>query len=112
VSGYFGDVAALARKDLLLELRNDLTQQKKTPITEQLAMKVWAMGITHPWMYKLGQKFMPWLLKPLSRDGWVKFLPGPSGGWTKVKDLPLPARHSFLSSLNNNQHSRRGTDHE
>jgi len=84
--------------DLLLELRNDTVQAKKTYLTERL-FKAWAMGVTHPWMFKLAQRFMPWVLKPLSRKGWVKFLPGPSGGWTKVKDLPLPAKQSFLRSL-------------
>jgi L-lactate utilization protein LutB len=85
--------------DILLELRNDLVQGGKTPFLERVAMKAMALGMTHPWMYKLAQRFMPWILKPVSKNGWVKFLPGPSGGWTKVKDLPLPARKSFLRSL-------------
>jgi len=89
--------------DILLELRNDLTKQKMTPIPERLFMKAWGMGVTHSWMFKLAQRFMPWVLKPLSRNGWVKFLPGPSGGWTKVKDLPMPAKRTFLQSLNEMQ---------
>ncbi len=85
--------------DILLELRNDLVQGGKTPFLERVAMKAMGFGMSHSWMYKLAQRFMPWVLKPVSKNGWVKFLPGPSGGWTKVKDLPLPARKSFLRSL-------------
>lgn len=85
--------------DMLLELRGDLARARHTPALERWAMKLWAYGLVHPRLYRMAQRVLPWALWPLARNGWVKFLPGPSGGWTKIKDLPLPATRSFLRSL-------------
>ena len=85
--------------DVLLDFRNELVRTRRVPFFEPWAMRLAAFGMAHPTLYKLAQRLMPGILQPLSRDGWVKFLPGPSGGWTKVKDLPLPAKRSFLRSL-------------
>ena len=87
--------------EILTSLRNDLVRKKKTIIFERWMMSMWAFALRHPKCYKLGQWWMPKILKPFSKNGWVKFLPGPPSGWTRVKDLPLPAKKSFIKSHRN-----------
>jgi L-lactate dehydrogenase complex protein LldF len=91
--------AQIPTPDILTGLRYDQVRQKKTSLFERLMMNVWSIGLRHPKLYKIGQWWMPKILKPVSKNGWVKFLPGPPGGWTRVKDLPLPAKQSFQASL-------------
>jgi L-lactate dehydrogenase complex protein LldF len=93
--------AQIPTPDILTDLRYDLVQNKKTSLLERLMIGVWSWGLLHPKLYKFGQWWMPKILKPISKNGWVRFLPGPPGGWTKVKDFPMPAKTSFLSSLKN-----------
>jgi L-lactate dehydrogenase complex protein LldF len=82
--------------DLLLELRNDLAKLKSGGLIEAAAMNIGAWVLKYPGLYRLGQKMMRLGLLPLSRNGWVKWLPSIPGQWTKVKDLPLPAKRTFL----------------
>jgi L-lactate dehydrogenase complex protein LldF len=84
---------------ILTELRNDLVQKGKTPLLEKLSMRIWAWGLRHHHLYKFAQRLMPWALKPFSQNGWVKNLPSMPGRWTHVKDLPLPAKKSFIRTL-------------
>ena len=34
-----------------------------------------------------------WMLRPLSRDGWIKWMPPPFNAWTKIRDFPRPHPH-------------------
>jgi L-lactate dehydrogenase complex protein LldF len=62
---------------------------------EHLAYRVWRMALCRPWLYRLGLRCARLLLRPLTRDGWVRRLPGPGGNWTTVRDFPAPAERSF-----------------
>ena len=95
--------------DLLCELRNDLAESKYGSLLEKSAMNVGAFVLGHPVLYRLAQKIMRLVLLPLSKNGWVKWMPSIPGRWTKVKDLPLPSRKSFLAGkrTNNSQDTRR-----
>lgn len=85
--------------EILTELRNDLVRKGKTPLLEKMAMNLWAWGLRHHHLYQIAQRLMPWALKPFSHKGWVKKLPSMPGRWTSVKDLPLPAKKSFIRML-------------
>ena len=95
--------------DLLCELRNDLAESKYGNLLEKSAMSIGAFVLKHPALYRFAQKVMRPVLLPLSRNGWVKWMPSIPGRWTKVKDLPLPSRKSFLTRkrIDNLRHTRR-----
>lgn len=95
--------------DLLYELRNDLAESKYGSLLEKSAMSIGAFILRHPALYRLAQKIMRLVLLPLSKSGWVKWMPSVPGRWTKVKDLPLPSSKSFLARkrTNNLQDTRR-----
>ena len=84
---------------ILTELRNDLIRNGQSPLLEKCSMRIWAWGLRHHHLYQFVQRLMPWVLKPFSRNGWIKHLPFTPGRWTQVKDMPLPANKSFLHML-------------
>ena len=83
--------------DMILELRSDSSEQKLGTFIEKFAMTMMAWVMSKPKLYKLGQKAARIALKPMSKDGWIGWLPSIPGKWTKVKDLPVPAKKTFLS---------------
>jgi hypothetical protein len=85
---------------VLLELRYDLSNSKYCNFIEKIGMAAITWVMRHPLLYKLGQKMMRLGLLPFSRAGWVKWMPSIPGKWTKVKDLPLPVKRSFISRMN------------
>jgi L-lactate dehydrogenase complex protein LldF len=62
---------------------------------EALAYRLWREVLRRPWLYRLALGFARAVLRPLARDGWLKRLPGPGGGWTAARDFPAPAARSF-----------------
>ena len=48
-----------------------------------------------PGMYRWLGAMASRLLKGKARDGWLRKLPGPLGGWTEHRDFPLPAARPF-----------------
>jgi L-lactate dehydrogenase complex protein LldF len=83
--------------DLLLELRSDLAKAGRGGFAERMGMSAAAWTMRHPLAYRTAKKLLRLALLPLSRNGWVKRMPSWPGQWTRVKDLPLPARKSYLS---------------
>jgi len=82
--------------EYILSLRDEAAREGLARTGEATAMSVWADVLRRPRIYRLGQKMMRWVLRPLSRNGWLSWMPGPPGNWTRVKDLPLPATRSFI----------------
>jgi L-lactate dehydrogenase complex protein LldF len=81
----------------LINLRRDLVVRRITNWHERAAHRLWA------WMYRSRAGYawwcraQRWLLRPLSRgsSGWIGELPDPARGWTRVRDMPAPARRTF-----------------
>jgi len=46
-----------------------------------------------PRMIRALAKLGSWMLRPLSRDGWIKWMPPPFNAWTKIRDFPRPHPH-------------------
>jgi L-lactate dehydrogenase complex protein LldF len=62
---------------------------------ERLAYAAWREVLQRPWLYRLALRLSRWCVRPFARDGWLKKLPGPGGGWTEARDFPAPAKKSF-----------------
>ncbi len=75
---------------MLLDLRWDLVQQGETKVGWDVAMKMWAIGMTSPTRFNLGGA--------AARAGqhiMGDYLPGVLGNWTKHRDFPDFAPKSF-----------------
>src|SRR5207253_1632995 len=79
---------------MLIGLR-ELQHHFKASRWEGLAYKVWRIMLSRPWLYRLGLRCTRLLLRPFSRAGWLRRLPGPGRNWTSVRDFPAPAERSF-----------------
>jgi L-lactate dehydrogenase complex protein LldF len=79
---------------MLIGLR-ELAHQAQRPRVERLAYRAWMHLLRRPRLYEFAAWVARLVLRPLSRNGWVRRLPGPGGGWTASRDFPAPARLSF-----------------
>jgi len=52
----------------------------------------------HPRMIRALAKIGSWMLRPLARDGWIRWMPPPFNAWTKIRDFPRPRPHSKRAS--------------
>jgi L-lactate dehydrogenase complex protein LldF len=62
---------------------------------EAMAYRLWAAVLTRPRLYRLALAAARVLLRPFARQGWLRRLPGPGGGWTQHRDFPAPASVPF-----------------
>src|SRR5262249_51716855 len=76
---------------MLIGLR-ELAHQQKPKRWENWAYGIWSAILRRPRFYQLAVKAARWSLRPLSRHGWLRWLPGPAAGWTQQRDFPAPAR--------------------
>jgi L-lactate dehydrogenase complex protein LldF len=67
---------------------------------EALAYRIWHQVLRRPWLYQFALRVSRLVLLPFSRQGWLRRLPGPASGWTKMRDFPIPARKSFRELWN------------
>ncbi len=79
---------------MLIGLR-ELQHHAKPNRWEKLAYRVWREMLLRPWLYRWSLRCARMLLRPWAREGWLRRLPGPGGGWTSRRDFPAPARRSF-----------------
>jgi L-lactate dehydrogenase complex protein LldF len=76
---------------MLVGLR-ELQHEQKRGRPERLAYWLWKEVLRRPWLYRLALRAARLALRPFARDGWLRRLPGPGGGWTEARDFPAPAR--------------------
>jgi L-lactate dehydrogenase complex protein LldF len=79
---------------MLIGLR-ELQHHARPNRWEGLAYRAWAALLRRPWLYRSVLRLAGLLLRPLADNGWLRWLPGPGGGWTAARDFPAPARRSF-----------------
>jgi L-lactate dehydrogenase complex protein LldF len=80
----------------LINLRRDITDQRLNGRFERLIFRTWAWGMKSPLIYRLfgtAQKFD--LRRRAAKTGWIRSLPRFVAGWTKVRDMPAPAKRTF-----------------
>ncbi|WP_423223121.1 LutB/LldF family L-lactate oxidation iron-sulfur protein [Candidatus Amarolinea aalborgensis] len=80
---------------LLLKLRHDTVQAGQAPAWLRFGMKVYALGVTHPWLYRLGGRLAAIVTHMLAHDGWIRRLPGPLVAWSGQRDFPVFAPRTF-----------------
>jgi len=81
---------------MLLDIRSDLSHTGSGRAFEKGAMKSAAWIFQHPLAYRFSKRLLRRILSPLSESGWIKNLVSLPGRWTDEKDLPMPAKRSFL----------------
>jgi L-lactate dehydrogenase complex protein LldF len=80
---------------MLLNLRQDLVEQRHTHWSERLLFTIWARIMQHPRLYAWATRLARLAQKPLVRQGWITKLPPPLQGWTQSRDFKAVAPTSF-----------------
>ena len=62
---------------------------------ERFAVAFASRILRSPWLFNLSGRMARAFLWPISRAGWVRWIPPPFNAWTRCRDFPLPARQSF-----------------
>lgn len=84
--------------ELLIQMRNEQVNSGITHWIERAIFWIWTVGLRFTWMYVIGQKCAAWFMRYiLGKNGWVHWVPGPPGGWTRKRPLPVMAKKSFRS---------------
>ena len=76
---------------MLLDLRRDLVAEGESPSSWNLAMKLWAQGMSSPTLYKIGDKTAAMATRVFQPQN----LPGPLSGWTDHRTTPTFAQQPF-----------------
>ena len=80
----------------LINLRRDIDRAHYNRFFERVIYKTWAWTLKSPFVYGMictAQKFD--LRRRAGGTGWVKKLPMFGHGWTKIRDMPAPAKKTF-----------------
>ncbi|MDO5604866.1 MAG: lactate utilization protein B [Paracoccus sp. (in: a-proteobacteria)] len=65
--------------------------------TMRFGLGLWAFAARRPWLYRAGSAVARRVLRLFGR-GWIRRLPLPvAGDWTSSRDLPAPAKSSFMA---------------
>jgi len=75
---------------LLLVLRRRAVEAGQVARLERLAVRLYAAAAAQPRRWGLAGRALRAALRPLARDGAVRWLPPPLGGWTSSRDFPAP----------------------
>ena len=81
--------------ELLIRNRAAQHEAHVAPRAEEWIYRAWSWAMRRPGMYRWLGAMASRLLKGKARDGWLRKLPGPLGGWTEHRDFPLPAARPF-----------------
>jgi len=80
---------------LLVRLRRD-QRRRRAPLGEKLVMGLLATAFRSPFLYRLCARLQRVMLAVCAGGGKrVRKAPGPFAGWTRERDLPLPAKRTF-----------------
>jgi len=80
----------------LINLRRDITNRRLNGRFERLVYRLWAWSMKNHLTYRLlctAQKFD--LRRRAHKTGWIRSLPMFVAGWTRVRDMPAPAKRTF-----------------
>jgi L-lactate dehydrogenase complex protein LldF len=80
---------------MLLNLRQELVDQRNVHWSEAWLFKLWARIMQHPRLYTWVTRLAAGMQKPLARQGWIGKLPPPFHGWTQSRDFKAAAPVSF-----------------
>ncbi len=82
--------------EVLIHLRSKVVEQKGMFDVEAAAMRAAAVVFRSERRFRAAQRLARAAESPLvGKDGWIGWLPGMLGGWTKVRDLKEIPKESF-----------------
>jgi len=85
--------------NMLLHLRQQVVEGppevRSVGRMERLGWKAWRFGNIKSGRFRRGGKLANRLGRPFARGGMFKRLPPPLSGWTRSRDMPLPAASPF-----------------
>jgi len=90
---------------LLLKLRARAAAEGRLPGWLERGIRRYTNTVYTPTKWERAKRLAHTLSSPISRDGWIRRLPGRGRGWTAYRDFPRPARESFSAWWR----SKRGT---
>ncbi|UCD27535.1 MAG: iron-sulfur cluster-binding protein [Planctomycetota bacterium] len=79
----------------LIQMRNELLKQGYVPFLYRMGFKGWRIGMLSKFLYRWGSRMARIFMKPITRKGWIRWLPSMASGWTDHRDLPAMARKPF-----------------
>jgi L-lactate dehydrogenase complex protein LldF len=80
---------------MLLELRKQAVAEADVPLALRVGLWGFGFAASKPFLYRAGAGLFRRLSRLLSREGWIRKLPGLAGGWTRSRDLKAPAAKPF-----------------
>jgi L-lactate dehydrogenase complex protein LldF len=80
---------------MLLKLRADAVETRHSTWWVGLGIHAYRWAATRPSWFTRAGAWAARLTGLAARDGWVRWLPGHLGRWTKSRDFPALARESF-----------------
>jgi L-lactate dehydrogenase complex protein LldF len=82
--------------EVLVHLRGEAVSRSARRVSsERVAMRALARVFADRRLYEAAQKSSRVGQRPLLRGGKIRWLPGPLGGWTSMRDLPAVPDQSF-----------------
>jgi L-lactate dehydrogenase complex protein LldF len=85
---------------MLLKLREEATHDpqvvaKATPLWLRMGLRGYRWMALRPGLFRFAGRAGGVMMRLMARDGWIKKLPGPLGGWTQSRDFPAAPAKSF-----------------
>lgn len=90
---------------MLLELRWRTAEGRTDPeerassAKERGVWKAWRIGMMGRRRFDLGARLSRLLMRPISKNGWIRKAPPPISGWTSTRDFPLVTSKSLKARL-------------
>jgi len=95
----------------LVMMRRDINRNHLNSRAERFVYRVWARALLSSVLYSMIGKFQKWDLRRRARGtGWVQRLPKVASGWTQIRDMPAPAKHTFHDLWHRRPHSTIGPE--
>jgi L-lactate dehydrogenase complex protein LldF len=88
---------------MLLRLRALAAAEGRLPGWLHRGIRRYTSTVYSPSKWERAKRLAHALTGPISRDGWIRRLPGRGRGWTAYRDFPRPARESFSAWWRSNR---------
>jgi L-lactate dehydrogenase complex protein LldF len=88
---------------MLLKLRARAASEGRLPGWLERGIRRYSNTVYTPAKWERAKRLANALTGPISRDGWIRRLPGRGRGWTAYRDFPRPVRESFSTWWRSNR---------